>query len=174
MISAHRKRCTCCLKTKRVTQFSRASGTKDGLHSHCKSCRSAYGRSLAGRASSLLKAAKRRAKAKGLKFSLTLNWVKARLETRVCEATGWMFMLQPSRGHHPFGPSIDRIDPRKGYTPENCRLVLLAVNTLKSTLHVDTAAALSPIRTLADVEGQQIAEFLLAIAVYGQEVRLAA
>jgi hypothetical protein len=170
--TAHRKRCTCCLKTKRVTQFSRAPGTKDGLHSHCRSCRSAYGRSLAGRASSLLKAAKRRAKAKGLKFSLTLDWVRGKLSAMTCEATGWMFVL--AKGHHPFAPSIDRVDPRKGYTPDNCRMVLAAVNSLKATLHVDTAAAISPIRAFREVEAEQIGQFALILAVYGQELPLAA
>jgi hypothetical protein len=29
---------------------------------------------------------------------------------------------------HPYRPSLDRIDPHKPYTRENCRLVLQAVN----------------------------------------------
>jgi len=38
------KRCICCLETKEASAFSAAKGNRDGLHSHCRSCRSAQRR----------------------------------------------------------------------------------------------------------------------------------
>jgi hypothetical protein len=31
---------------------------------------------------------------------------------------------------HPYAPSIDRINPKRGYTPDNVRLVVFAINTM--------------------------------------------
>jgi len=36
------KQCTKCKETKQLTEFSRSKKSKDGRHSHCKSCRSDY------------------------------------------------------------------------------------------------------------------------------------
>ena len=171
-VHTKRKCCSRCRQTKRAVEFNRAAGRKDGLDSQCKACRAAYRGSVEGRSVALLKDARRRAKAKGIKFSLTREWVIDRLRVLTCEATGWLFVIQSGRGHHPFAPSIDRINPLKGYTPANCRIVISAVNTLKGILRADIAAALSPIRTSWDVERQQMDEFALFLAIYGEEVPL--
>lgn len=82
-------------------------------------------------------AAKGRAKKKGVPFTITLDWAKARY-AGVCELTGIPFVLgQRGSGPKPYSPSIDRIDPAVGYTPENCRFILWAVSALK---HVGTDA----------------------------------
>ena len=171
-MNRERSRCSCCGKSKPVSQFNKAKSRKAGIDSRCKACRGAYRCSLDGRAAALLKDARLRAKAKGIKFSLTREWVKQRLDRWTCEATGWLFVIQSGRGHHPFAPSIDRINAARGYTPTNCRLVISAVNTLKGTLMVDVAAAVSPIQTFWDVERRQIEEFGLYLAMYGQDLPL--
>jgi hypothetical protein len=52
-----------------------------------------------------------------------------RLQAGVCELTGLAFdMSVRSRRPELYTPSIDRIAPGLGYTKENCRLVLFAVN----------------------------------------------
>lgn len=71
-----------------------------------------------------------RSKKRRLEFGLTREWVIERLGRGVCEVSGLPF----DRGagmHNPMSASIDRIDITKGYTPDNCRVVIWAVNNLK-------------------------------------------
>lgn len=88
--------------------------------------------SPAGKAGVLFSAAQQRAKAKNLKFTLTREWIEARLEAGACEITGEAFHFGPpekGHSHNPYAPSLDRINTKAGYTPKNCRVVLFMVNT---------------------------------------------
>lgn len=76
---------------------------------------------------------KQRAKVKNIEFALDQKWFAARWTGR-CELTGLSFSDPASRTGHKnkhFSPSVDRIDPKGGYTKDNCRIVLWAVNCLK-------------------------------------------
>ena len=86
----------------------------------------------------LISSAKSRAKNKSLQFDLDLDWVKERLN--VCEVTGIKFEIRDvtttSSGRnyanrHPYTPTIDRIDNNKGYTKDNCRVVIWWYNLSK-------------------------------------------
>lgn len=85
-------------------------------------------RRLQKRAQCLVATVRTRAKKRGLEFDLDEH--VAQLQTRIdsgkCELTGWPFDLSPGRKFN--SPSIDRIDPKGGYTYENVRLVLNMVN----------------------------------------------
>jgi hypothetical protein len=84
----------------------------------------------------ILSQARVRSKRKGLDYGLSSSWAKARWTGR-CEITGAEFRI--SRGApNPYSPSIDRIDSSKGYTPENCRFILWAINQFKGA-HSDAA-----------------------------------
>lgn len=85
----------------------------------------------------LLHAAQQRAKKKSVEFALTEAWAIANWTGR-CALTDIEFH-GPGKGSGPqfYSPSIDRIVPSVGYTPENCRFVLWAANALK---HVGTDA----------------------------------
>lgn len=73
--------------------------------------------------------ARGRAKSAGLEFSLSLEWIQAKLDGGKCEGTGLPFVASEKKGRcAPFSPSIDRRDSGKGYTPENCRMILWALN----------------------------------------------
>lgn len=82
----------------------------------------------------LYSAAKTRAKDKGLPFSLTPEWVQLRLGRGVCEFTGIEFRTAIDGKPAPYSASIDRIDPKQGYTPENSRMVLWAFNRMKGDM----------------------------------------
>ena len=83
---------------------------------------------VSGRAVELLRSARRRAKEKGLPFTLTKKWVMDRLQSGVCQETGLPFDLVMSGGRNKLAPSIDRHDLKQGYTPINCRVVIWAWN----------------------------------------------
>lgn len=64
-------------------------------------------------------------------MTLTKEWIGEKLKKGVCEITGIPFNYE-ARGKYtrqPHAPSVDRINTEnKNYVPENCRLVLWAVN----------------------------------------------
>ena len=79
----------------------------------------------------LLASARARAKKYKLPFDLTEEWAKSRW-TGECELTHIPFRTdQRGSGPKNFAASIDQIAARKGYTQDNCRFVLWAVNALK-------------------------------------------
>ena len=85
-----------------------------------------YVNTLHGRATKLLRAAKERHIT-----SISLEWVEKKLEIGVCELTKLPFSLENLTNHktNPYAPSLDRINSNiKEYSPENTRVVLLAVN----------------------------------------------
>ena|SRR3990167_5203771 len=80
----------------------------------------------------LLYSARQRAKNKGLEYTLSTEWARAKY-TGFCELSGIAFRYGKGR-MWPFSPSIDRIDQSKGYTPDNCRFLLMAINNMRGTL----------------------------------------
>lgn len=79
-------------------------------------------------ATDLLHVARKRARRAGVPFSLTADWVHARLRAGVCEETGIPFTVGGRTTRSPWSPSLDRKCPRKGYTPDNTRVVVLIHN----------------------------------------------
>lgn len=77
-----------------------------------------------------------RAEDKGWAFDLTPEWIQPKLEAGVCEATGLPLELSggdfKGYGHfRPWTPSMDRIDPTKGYTTDNVMVVCWMYNQAK-------------------------------------------
>ena len=82
----------------------------------------------------ILNSAKIRAKKKGLEFTITGGWFRDKVFNGVCEATGLPFDHTPPTAKNksnPHGPSLDRMDSTKGYTPDNTKVVLWIHNRAK-------------------------------------------
>ena len=72
-----------------------------------------------------------RAKVKDLEFTLTKEFLLEKVNKGICEVTG--VPLDFSGGpRKPHTPSLDRIDPLKGYTPDNVQLVSWIYNSAKN------------------------------------------
>lgn len=89
-----------------------------------------YRKTNVGKAGQLLGSAKSRANRKNIEITITKDWVLQKLNLGVCELSGIDFDMAPNgrTNRNPKSPSIDRINSNLGYTPENCRLVLLSIN----------------------------------------------
>jgi hypothetical protein len=63
--------------------------------------------------------------------------LKIRFEAGICEMTGVRFKpFRPGGGQiQPYAASLDRVDPGKGYTYDNCRWVLQGINYLRNKLN---------------------------------------
>jgi hypothetical protein len=95
-----------------------------------------------GRAARTLAHKRSECRRKGLDFDLTKDWIVNHIKGS-CEMTGLDFRhIKTSdtkgvgkSGPDPYSPSIDRINPRKGYTMDNCRMVLNCVNVFKQQMN---------------------------------------
>lgn len=93
-----------------------------------------WSRTPNGTVTVLLNYARDRARNHGLDFDIDRAFISDKLDRGVCELSG-IRITRESPGNyrtHPFAPSLDRINPSKGYTKENTRLVCFAVNRARS------------------------------------------
>ena len=83
-----------------------------------------------GRVRRMITNAKNGAKNRNKVFTITEKDVMPSLERGTCSVTGipFDFSPHPTMNHNPLGPSIDRIDSDKGYSPDNIRVVIWFVN----------------------------------------------
>ena len=89
----------------------------------------------------LLRSARSRSVKFGRDYDLTIEWARERWTGR-CELTGMAFDW--SRGTiHAFSPSLDRIDSARGYTQDNCRFILQAINAFKGAERDETVFAIA-------------------------------
>ena len=88
-----------------------------------------YRNTAHGRSRVLLKDARHRARKKRLKCTITVDWLESRISEGVCEVSGLPLVISAKKS--PWTPSLDRINPRKGYTPENTRVVVWLYNMAK-------------------------------------------
>lgn len=84
----------------------------------------------------ILRAVRDRAAKRGIVFSVSDGWADKAYTGR-CAITGVEFIVGRCVEYHgpnPYSPSLDRIVPALGYTEDNCRFILHAVNMFKNTL----------------------------------------
>ena len=137
------KVCGTCSKAKPLDQFSPRRDRKGILRGLCKECqvrRTTQFRHDNPAFSAFndgYKNAQKRAERKNLAFSLDRGSLRKRYESGVCEITGIPFAYNP--GEQWRRPSLDRIDNSRGYTEDNVRLVLFAVNSMLGSWGEDIA-----------------------------------
>lgn len=83
------------------------------------------------KAKQLLANAKYRAEKKNLAFDLDLDWVIRNLSPMKCQISTLPIDITHSSAM-PNSPSIDKINPFKGYTKDNCRVILNCLNMVMS------------------------------------------
>jgi len=77
----------------------------------------------------LLNNTRHKCKKYNLEFDLDYEWVEE-VYTGKCSLSNIPFVVDHERWNL-YKPSIDRIDNARGYTKDNCRFILLALNTFK-------------------------------------------
>jgi hypothetical protein len=89
-----------------------------------------------GRALTLINGAKRNAQRKNIKFDLPFEFIYEKLISGTCEITDipFDFSRPSSTIKNPYSPSLDRIDPKKGYTMDNVRVVIWQFNMMKGEI----------------------------------------
>ena len=138
------KTCFRCKEAKSYDLFFKHNQTNDGYHSWCKSCcKEGNGRSKAklnstieGRAKIFLLNARKSAEKRNQEFALTVQdivdcWKR---QEEICAYSGRLMSLEAGRLDT---VSIERIDSKIGYTPENTILVCQAINRMKSDFTFD-------------------------------------
>lgn len=127
------KICSMCHENKLLECFNKNKSRKNGHENYCKECRKVYEKmrfeDIAGRSKILRMQCKNRSKSKDIEFDLTNEWIEE-LISNGCSLTGIIFNLADVR--HPYSPSIDRIDSSKGYTKDNCRIIVTIANYAKN------------------------------------------
>lgn len=107
----------------------KSSQTIGRLKHSCDECYPVYRRAV-----NLLAAAKSRSKRFSLECDLDLKWIIEHLK-KPCPIMGSKFALNYSGKNyldrHPLCPSIDKIDPLRGYLKDNCRIVSWWYNCMK-------------------------------------------
>lgn len=83
------------------------------------------------RAGMLVASARNRARMRHIPCDISSDWVLEKLELGVCEATGVALDLGPQI-RSKYAPSLDQIEPGRGYTLANTRVVALIFNNLKN------------------------------------------
>ncbi|MGY6517454.1 MAG: hypothetical protein ACXIUZ_01950 [Lysobacteraceae bacterium] len=116
----------------------------------------AYEATPRGKAKKLIRDARRRADRIGVEFDLTFEWVEGRILQGRCERTGLPFYLEQSKWQFagPLSPSLDRIDPEKGYTTDNTRVVVWVYNQAKGRYGDGVVLAMA--KGLLRNEGEQL------------------
>lgn len=112
----------------------------------------------------MLNNAKQRSHKLGIECTLTHEWILDRLLEGKCERTGlpFIYLSGTGKGHilNAFSPSLDRIDRKGPYSPDNVMIVCWIYNRAKGAFEEEQLMVLA--RTLVNREAQRIQECALS------------
>ena len=118
---------------KKKSEYDKGYIARPGMRQKKYAQQSAIYNTPQGRRRVILAGIKRRCKEKGIAFDLDKEWMELHWNEGKCEVTNIVYnLMPPSRqvtGN--YAMSVDRIDPNKGYTKDNCRLVCWMFNAAK-------------------------------------------
>jgi len=153
----------CCNRCKTYlpfSLFSRNSANNDKLSSHCKDCdkkgqdkikaknytkrlqqdrqyRAVKHQTFDYRLKALLNASKQRASIKNIEHSITVEDLKDIYPKDGCCPVFGFKLEFGNAGFRDHSPSIDKIDPSKGYTKDNIQILSWRANRLKADSTVE-------------------------------------
>lgn len=147
------KRCYRCHQDKSTSEYYKCSKRKDGFSNECKQCASKrskeayteekkainYARAQQWKqdnpkslwVSYAVERAKRRAKEKNLPYDLSNKKIFS-IVPDACPVFGTPFVFAGNVSASDSSPSIDRIDPKKGYVLENIAIISVKANLIKN------------------------------------------
>jgi hypothetical protein len=131
------KRCYMCCEKLPVIAFHRHAKNADGLDGKCKECKKKYQQAnpVMRQTDGMVSSARRRAKRKRLEFNIDHEYVRS-LVTKHCPILGIPLEWSSCRGngHRSMegSPSLDRIDPVKGYVRGNVWIISHRANRIKN------------------------------------------
>lgn len=127
------KTCTKCSVPKTLSCFGKCSKNKDGLKEVCKECRKLEARQYfktKDKQRHSLETIRGRAKKMGLAFDLEYDDLNP---PEKCPVFGYILertAYSEKKNNH-LSPSVDRIDPNKGYTKDNIQIISNLANVMK-------------------------------------------
>ena len=143
------KVCTGCKEHLPLSEFSKKRDPKDGLQFKCKSCNKEYMDNTCS-FKKWFASKKGRVKADGVEFTIEPEDIPGvKIRETITEANGrkytsWEAVEYPKvcpvlgieldwgmNGNQPNSPSLDRIDPTKGYIPGNVMIMSKLANAMK-------------------------------------------
>lgn len=119
-----------CKECERDKERNRKRARPDAIRARQKEWRDQ------NRGHALVNVARYRARQRGIPCSLDPDDIQRRIERGRCETTNLPFDLTTPRAWN--APSLDQIVPGGGYTPENVRVVLFALNVMANTWGPET------------------------------------
>lgn len=143
------KRCRTCKTIKPFEQFHAHAGALFGFDVVCKNCRvpiskNEYSSRTAERL--LWERAKGRTRENGREFTISVKDIRI---PDFCPILG--IKLEKIVGNTKTSPSLDRIDPKRGYTPDNIMVISARANTLKNDMtYAEAKLIVDFLRTLRD------------------------
>ena len=159
MTALTEKRCKRCGMAKNVDQFPRDKRQIDGIGKWCKECHVEYRQAnpVLVQTAHMVKKARQRAKDKELAFNIDNDFIRSIIPSH-CPIFGTRLEWSCNRGgaaHSlPNSPSLDRIDPLKGYVKGNVWIISNRANRIKND------ASHEELKLVAEAVGRAIVDSL--------------
>lgn len=137
--------CKVCGKALPLSKYRKVKDRPDGYRSECKPCANVWAQGhrsrsckedpITYRCREMLRAAKNRARKKNIECTLVLEDILALAKQPRCPITRKPFDWKKDTALHsssPDAPTLDRIDPLLGYTPDNVWIISARMNRIKN------------------------------------------